>query len=431
MLSLATGWPNPSTYPTAQLAKIAAEVFAEEGDATLSFLPADGLYALREQVAKRGRRLGFATDPDEIVVTSGAQQGLRLAVEAVLQPGDVAVTESPTFIGALAALRASGARVIGLPVDEDGLDVDALERMLARHEVKLVSLQPACQNPTGRDLSPERARRLAELAVERNFFVLEDQVYADTRIDGERGPGLRELAPAHVIHVNSLSKVIGPGLRVGWLAARGPIRERMVMAKLLSDFHTPTLTQHMASRWLASGAHDRHVKRSLPFYRERRDAMLAALERHLPGEHRRSIPRGAAPRVGHPHPPARRARPLLGGRAARRDLHPGRSGDRRAALPDRPAPLLSAARSRGAGRGREAAVAGHARGARAVRATRWPRRSPRRGPAAYWPPVRRQTSPRWRSSRRESGPRKRLRTPSRWVTRARSNSERPRGVITA
>jgi 2-aminoadipate transaminase len=95
-----------------------------------------------------------------------------------------------------------------------------------------------------------------------------------------------------VIHVNSLSKVIGPGLRVGWLAARGPIRERMVMAKLLSDFHTPTLTQHMASRWLASGAHDRHVKRTMPFYRERRDALLEALERHLPGEHRSIMPRG-------------------------------------------------------------------------------------------------------------------------------------------
>jgi 2-aminoadipate transaminase len=304
MLSLATGWPNPRTYPTDQLAKMAADVFAEEGEGTLSFLPADGLYSLREQVAKRGRRLGFATDADEIVVTSGAQQGLRLAMEAVLEPGDVAVTESPTFIGALAALRATGARVIGLPVDEDGFDVDALERMLGRHEVKLVSLQPACQNPTGRDLSPDRARRLAELAVERNFFVLEDQVYADTRIDGERGPALRELAPAHVIHVNSLSKVIGPGLRVGWVAARGPIRERMVMAKLLSDFHTPTLTQHMASRWLASGAHDRHVKRSLPFYRERRDALLEALERHLPGEHRAVVPRG-----GH-HVWATLARPL-------------------------------------------------------------------------------------------------------------------------
>ena len=114
---------------------------------------------------------------------------------AALEPGDVAVIESPSFIGMIGALRASGARVIGIPVDENGFDVDGLERLLARHEVKLVALQTASHNPTGRDLSPDRARRLAELAQERNFFVLEDQVYADIRYDGERPRSLRELAP--------------------------------------------------------------------------------------------------------------------------------------------------------------------------------------------------------------------------------------------
>jgi len=292
MISMATGWPAPGTYPTEQLAAIAGEVFAEEGDATLSYLPAEGLYALREQIARRGRRLGYAQAAEEIVVTSGAQQGLRLAAQTVLEPGDVALIESPSFIGMLGAVRATGARMIGVPVDEEGLDVESLEGLLARHEVKLVALQPACQNPTGRDLSPERTRRLAELAVERNFFLLEDQVYADTRIEGERPPGLRELAPAHVIHVNSLSKVVGPGLRVGWVAARGPVLERIAMSKLLSDFHTPTLTQHMAARWLAADCHDRHVKKTLPFYRERRDALMDALDRHLEGEQRAGVPVG-------------------------------------------------------------------------------------------------------------------------------------------
>jgi DNA-binding transcriptional MocR family regulator len=285
LLSLGTGWPAARTYPTKELARMAGEVFAEEGSGALSFLPPEGLWALREQIAARGRLLGFAADAEEVVVTSGAQQGLRLAAQAALEPGDVAAIESPSFIGMLAALRGTGARVIGLPVDERGVDVDALERLLARHEVKLVALQTACQNPTGADLSPERTHRLAELARERNLFVLEDQVYADTRLEGERGPGLRALAPGHVVHVSSLSKVVGPGLRLGWVAARGPISERIALAKLMSDFHTATLTQHVAARWLASGAHDRHLKRTAPFYRERRDALLDALERHLPGEH--------------------------------------------------------------------------------------------------------------------------------------------------
>jgi 2-aminoadipate transaminase len=267
-------------------------VFAEEGGGALAYLPAEGLYVFREQLAARGRRCGFAQEPDEIIVTSGAKQGISLTARATLEPGDVAVVESPTFAGLLDSLRQTGARVIGVPVDEDGFDVDRLERLLARHEVKLVALQTACQNPTGRDLSEERRIRLAELAVERNFFVLEDRVYSDTRFGGDPPPPLRELAPAHVIYVNSLSKVVGGGLRTGWVAARGPVRDRIATLKLEADFHSPTLLQHIAARWIASGAYDRHIEHSEPFYRERRDALLAALERHLPGEYQADVPQG-------------------------------------------------------------------------------------------------------------------------------------------
>jgi 2-aminoadipate transaminase len=247
---------------------------------------------LREELAARGRDAGWAEEADEIVVTSGAKQALGLVARATLEEGDVAVIESPTFLGILESLRHTGARVIGVPVDEDGLDLDALERLLARHEVKLVALQTACQNPTGRNLSEDRRRRLAELAVERNFFALEDRVYADARLEGEPVRPVRELAPAHVIYVNSLSKVVGGGLRVGWIAARGPVRERLAMLKLEDDFHSPTLIQHIAARWLAAGAHDRHIEATLPFYRERRDVLLAALERHLAGEYHVDRPRG-------------------------------------------------------------------------------------------------------------------------------------------
>jgi DNA-binding transcriptional MocR family regulator len=292
LISLAVGWPSPRLYPTDELARITADVFAEEGGEALSYLPAEGLYAFREQLAVRGRRGGFAQDADEIIVTSGAKQGISLTARATLEAGDVAVIESPTFAGMLDSLRQTGARVIGVPVDEDGFDVEALERLLARHEVKLVALQTACQNPTGRDLSEDRRVRLAELAMERNFFVLEDRVYSDASFGREPVRPLRELAPAHVIYVNSLSKVVGGGLRAGWVAARGPVRERIAMLKLESDFHTPTLIQHMCARWLGAGAYDRHVEHTQPFYRERRDALLAALERHMPGEYEADPPQG-------------------------------------------------------------------------------------------------------------------------------------------
>jgi 2-aminoadipate transaminase len=292
MLSLATGWPSPSVYPTEQLAEITADIFREEGGNAISYLSAEGLYELREQIAKLGSGPGWASHPEEIIVTSGARQGIDLVARALLEPGDVVVTESPTFMGALSSLRATGARVIGVPVDEDGLDVDALERVLARHEVKLCSLQTACHNPTGRDLSPERRARLAELAINRNFFVLEDGVYSDVRFEGQHPEPLRSAAPGHVIYVDSLSKTVGGGLRVGWIAARGPVFERLAMLKLESDFHTTTLAQHIAARFLASGAHRAHVESTLPFYTERRDALMEALDEHLRGEYRADIPCG-------------------------------------------------------------------------------------------------------------------------------------------
>ena len=292
LLSLAIGWPSPTLFPTTELARITAEVFEEEGGGALAYLPAEGLYGLREQLAARGRVDGFAQDPDEIIVTSGAKQGISLTARAILEPGDVAIVESPTFAGLLDSLRQTGARVIGVPVDENGFDVGQLERLLARHEVKLVALQTACQNPTGRDLSDERRSRLAELAIERNFFVLEDRVYADTSFGHEPTRPLRELAPAHVIYVNSLSKVVGGGLRAGWVAARGPVRERIAMLKLEADFFTAALIQHIAARWLATGAYDRHVEHTQPYYRERRDALMAALERHMPGEYQADRPEG-------------------------------------------------------------------------------------------------------------------------------------------
>ncbi|MEA2479728.1 MAG: 2-aminoadipate transaminase, partial [Thermoleophilaceae bacterium] len=266
--------------------------FADVGTNALDYLSAEGLLELREQIALRGRREGFATDPDEIIVTTGARQAIDLTARALLGPGDVAVVESPTFAGSLSSLRATGARVIGVRYDADGLDVDALEQVLARHEVKLVALQTACQNPTGGDLSPERRVRLAELAIERNFFIVEDGVYADLRFDGDRRPALRQSAPGHTIYVSSLSKTVGGGLRIGWIAARGPALERLATLKLDADLHTPTLTQYIAAEFMASGGYERHLARAIPFYRERRDALLESLDRHLAGEYRAASPRG-------------------------------------------------------------------------------------------------------------------------------------------
>jgi DNA-binding transcriptional MocR family regulator len=239
------------------------------------------LPALRERLAELGLEAGYATSPDEILVTTGARQAIDLIARAVLGPGDVAVVEAPTFAGALASLQATGARVLPLPIDADGVDIDALERILARHEIKLVALQEACQNPTGTDLSLARRERLLELARTRGFFVLDDGVYATMRFDGAPRPRLRAQAPSHVIYVDSLSKTIGGGLRIGWIAASGPVFARIVQLKIDSDIHTAALPQYLAARYLHGDRHHQLLATVLPIYRARRDALVHALVRHL------------------------------------------------------------------------------------------------------------------------------------------------------
>jgi len=292
MISLATGWPDPALLPVDDLARIAAEVFAEVGADALSYLDPEGLPELRREIAARGRRQGFAGEAGEIVITSGARQAIDLVARAVLRPGDVVAVEAPTFAGTLSSLQATGARLIGIPVDENGLDVGALERVLARHEIKLCVLQSSCQNPTGRDLSASRSARLVELARERSFFVLDDGVYAGVRFEGAEPRRLRHLAPSHVIHVDSLSKTIGGGLRLGWVAADGPIRSRLIDLKLGSDFHTSSLIQHLAARYLAGGCYEEMLERTIPVYRERRDVLLESIDRRLAGEASYSFPLG-------------------------------------------------------------------------------------------------------------------------------------------
>jgi 2-aminoadipate transaminase len=291
-VNMAIGWASAELHPVAELARLSAEVFAEAGAAALMYGDTDGLWPLREELARRGKDVGFATDPEEILVTTGARQAIDLVCRTILRPGDVAVTESPTFMGALVSMRDAGARVLGVPYDEHGIDVEALARILARHEVKLVSVQSGSQNPTGQDMSPERSARLVELARERSFFIMEDGVYCTVRFGTPEPPRLRLRAPDHVVYVDSLSKTIGGGLRIGWVAASGEIRRRLTELKLASDYQTAALTQHLAHRWLSSGAHDRYLRRNNTIYARRCEAMLESLERRLADEVIARSPKG-------------------------------------------------------------------------------------------------------------------------------------------
>ncbi len=283
MIALSVGYPSSEQIPLDELSAAIHETSEDEALASFEYCPIEGTDELRAQLATLGRARGLDDDAEHILITTGARQGLTVAARATLRPGDVVACESPTYMGLIEALRATGATVMPVGVDERGFDVDALERLLRGHELRLVALQPRGHNPTGRDLSEERRARLLELAALHGFFVLEDAVYADLRYEGADPGSLRALDPAHVIYVDSLSKTVAPGLRTGWIAASGPVLDRIIAEKRDDDAHSATLPQQVAARYLASGHYPSQVARARKLSRTRRDVLLEALESELHG----------------------------------------------------------------------------------------------------------------------------------------------------
>jgi 2-aminoadipate transaminase len=282
LMPLSVGYPSERIFPLERMRELTAEVMREQAESALQYSDVRGTPELAEQIAELSAQRGAPEDLEDIVVTTGACQGLSLAMRAILRPGDTVACEDPSFMAVIRAIRVAGARVQSVPVDEDGLQLDELESLLARTEIKALAIQPRAHNPTGRDLAPERRERLLELARRHGFFIVEDGIYGELRLEGDESPrSLRADAPAHVIYTDSISKTVGGGLRTGWVAASGPVVDRIVAEKRTDDIHTPTLTQLVVARYFASGAFPEQVELARKHYRRGRDAVLDAVERHL------------------------------------------------------------------------------------------------------------------------------------------------------
>ena len=289
LIPLAVGYPPTRMLPDALWARHTADALEDLGAGALQYGPIEGVPAFREQLAHLQ-----GEEPDDVMVVNGAMQGLSLAARALIRPGEAVAVESPTFMGTVEVLRQVGARMIPIPVDEDGIDVDELARIAVREDLRAVFLQARLQNPTGYDLSPARAERLVELARRHAFFIIDDEVWAELRFGGDDPGPLRDLAPAHVITVGSFSKTLGGGLRLGWMRASGDMIERLALTKHSDDLHSPTLTQHAAARLLAAGDYPEHLARIRDEYLRGRDLMLDALDRHLRPVARWTEPQGGS-----------------------------------------------------------------------------------------------------------------------------------------
>jgi DNA-binding transcriptional MocR family regulator len=282
VIGFGMGLPDPRLYPVETLDSLLDSL--PRGDKSLyDPAPAWGDPMLRETLSGWLRSRGIRATPEEILVTTGGQQGLNVLARAFLTPGDVVLTESPTYSGAFLTFRWAGADVVGVPVDHDGMRVDALEEALARYRPKLVYVIPAFQNPTGAVLTAERRRRVLELAIQYRVPVVESDLYGDLYFEQEPPPALRaQDASGVVIYQGGGSKLGLPGLRVGWLVAPTPAMAALTAAKIFEDLHTAALTQRLAAAFIGSPHAERHLARLRVECRVRRDALVGALRQHCP-----------------------------------------------------------------------------------------------------------------------------------------------------
>jgi 2-aminoadipate transaminase len=280
VISFAGGLPAPELFDLDGLR--ASFAVALEAPSALQYSASEGNADLRDEIARRYDADGLHTEASDVIITTGSQQGLGLIATALIDPGDTILVEEPCYLAALQTFALAGAHVVGVPFDEGDLDLIELDRLAARHSPKFLYSVPTFQNPTGRTHGIETRRRIAEVAKARGFRIVEDEPYRQLRYSGESQPSLARFAPEHVLSLGSFSKVIAPGLRIGWIRTTPEIRTTLTIAKQAADLHTSTVDQAAAAHYLRSGRGDVALERIRAAYGERLDAMLSALPESLP-----------------------------------------------------------------------------------------------------------------------------------------------------
>jgi 2-aminoadipate transaminase len=284
LISFAGGFPDPSTFPRERAAALLAEFAASGETSAFQYAPTRGLAGTLDAVASRleatqGRRPA----DNELLIASGAIEGLELVSKTVLDPGDVAVVEGPTYLGAIMAFRGYDAELVAVPMDEHGLEVDELERRLAEAlQPKLLYTIPDHQNPAGVSMSTERRERLVELARRHGFLIVEDVAYRELVFEGDALPSLWGLAPDVVVQLGTTSKTFFPGVRLGWAVGPAEISAQLVNAKQNTDQCAGALGQRLFEEYVRRGWIEEQLAQSRALYRRKSERMLDALDRWMP-----------------------------------------------------------------------------------------------------------------------------------------------------
>jgi 2-aminoadipate transaminase len=293
VIALSTGTPSTNLLPVEIIMALFAGGLPAARQIALGYCPVEGLLSLRKGIAERMRHRGVAVDAQHILVLSGSTQGIGLVSRLLLRPGDEVVVEVPTYLGAIQTFRALGVRVLGVPTDGEGMRVDLLESILARHRPRLIYTQPTFQNPTGATMTPDRRRRLLLLAKRYQTPILEDDPYGELYFDGKVPSPLKAIDHSEqVMYLSTFSKMLAPGLRVAWLAAPEPMVERLSLHKQMFDLSTNSLGQWAVSEMLQRNLLNDHLEVAREQYQRKRDVMLGAIAKHWPEAVRVNQPAG-------------------------------------------------------------------------------------------------------------------------------------------
>ncbi|MFW6223699.1 MAG: PLP-dependent aminotransferase family protein [Spirochaetota bacterium] len=292
IISLGGGMPSPDAFPTEFIDELYRRALEHYGTEALQYTRTEGFPPLREALVDHLAAQQIEVGPEEVFVTTGSQSVLDAMGKILISPGDRIAVEAPTYLGALQAFNPYEPAYVQIDMDEHGLIPDSLERVIAEHRPKFAYLSPTFQNPTGRTLSLERRKRVAEIIERSDTIVIEDDPYGALRYRGDWVPPIRTFAPDHVLYTGSFSKVFAPGLRVGYYVAPERVRQWLVIAKQGVDLNTSSLTQALCTEFIAGGYHARHLPKIIEIYRPKQEVMLEEMERHFPGSFTWSQPDG-------------------------------------------------------------------------------------------------------------------------------------------
>lgn len=295
IISLAGGNPAAELFPSEELSKIAGKILMTSPTLALQYGTTDGYVAMRECAKKRAEKVNSVSENDAILIMTGANQGIDLTTKALINKGDKIIVESPSFIGSLNAFRTYESQLVGVKVEDDGMSMEGLEEALKNNEnVKFIYTIPTFQNPTGTTMPVEKRKKMLELASKYDVLILEDNPYGDLRFSGEDVPTIKSLdTEGRVIYAGSFSKILSPGMRLGYIVAPAAIAEKVEILKQVNDVHTPMLTQLMCVEFMKKYDIDKYIAKNCELYGKKCAKMVECMEKYFPaGKVKWVVPEG-------------------------------------------------------------------------------------------------------------------------------------------